>query len=211
MRFVLVSDTHERHRELSVPEGDVLLHGGDGLELGISPADLDGWFGELGFAHVLAVAGNHDFPLEDAERAGETGFRNARLLHDEAAEVDGLWVYGAPWVPDLPVWAYYANEERLREAWAKVPAGVDVLLTHTPPAGILDRNRQGTSLGCPFLAEELKRIRPRLHVFGHVHASAGVHVDGVTLFVNASSTRSTGELHDPVVVDLTANGASVVR
>jgi hypothetical protein len=43
-----------------------------------------------------------------------------------------------------------------------------VLITHTPPRHHLDLN-----LGCAGLLEEIWRVKPRLHVFGHVHSGHG--------------------------------------
>lgn len=68
-----------------------------------------------------------------------------------------------------------------------IPTGVDVLVTHTPPFGILDLPTSGSvNLGCKHLLAELKRIQPRYHIFGHVHASHGRLIEGGTEFVNAA-------------------------
>ena len=102
-------------------------------------------------------------------------------------EIEGLSIYGTPWCPDLSGFAYYATEEELIEKWKGIPTGVDVLITHTPAHGILDVPTSGTvNLGCPHLREQLKRIKPKLHVFGHVHARHGIQKIGETTFVNAA-------------------------
>jgi len=91
----------------------------------------------------------------------------------------------------------------MREKWAAVPAGIDVLITHTAPYGILDRNRVGRSLGCHDLLEHLATVCPRLHVFGHNHASAGAARIGPTLHINASMENSKFAIaHKPVEIDL---------
>jgi Icc-related predicted phosphoesterase len=203
MRIVIVSDTHERHEEYGVLEGDVLLHCGDGCESSSESADaLDDWFARQRFQHVLAVGGNHDHALLARVRAGQQVFRHAHFLLDEAIEIDGVRFYGSPWVPQLRGWAFYANDQALAAHWAKIPADIDVLITHTPPAGILDRDRGGYSYGCTQLRERLDDLSPSLHCFGHIHASGGVLDGSPTTSINASAiTHHHAELRPPVVFE----------
>jgi len=196
LRITVISDTHLRHEELRLPEGDLLIHCGDLFDLARSePADLerlDSWFGKQAFDKIVCTGGNHDHVLEQARAHTLQPFRNAYYLEDEALKDRGFTIYGAPWVPALPTHAFHKDRAGLRNAWARVPAGIDILVTHTPPKNILDRSSRGVSFGCPELARELKRISPRIHCFGHVHASAGQARLGETLFINASSVRSRG-------------------
>ncbi|KAL2128395.1 hypothetical protein VTI74DRAFT_9251 [Chaetomium olivicolor] len=78
-----------------------------------------------------------------------------------------LRVYGSPRSPCHGNWAFqYPNGA---DVWAgTVPRDIDILVTHRPPRGHLDLLR----LGCEHLLRELWRVRPRLHVFGHVHEGA---------------------------------------
>jgi Icc-related predicted phosphoesterase len=66
-----------------------------------------------------------------------------------------------------------------------IPANTDILITHGPPYGILDKNRVGFSAGCQSLKRAVKRIHPKLHVFGHIHEAGGMVEMGGTTFVNA--------------------------
>lgn len=61
-----------------------------------------------------------------------------------------------------------------------------MLITHTPPAGVLDRTSGGRHCGCPDLLARVEQVGPSIHCFGHVHASAGRLVRGPTKFVNAA-------------------------
>lgn len=200
MRVVVISDTHERHEELGVLEGDVLVHCGDGQQhFGAHPEivqALDDWFARQRFRHVLAIGGNHDFALF----AG-TAFRHATLLTDAGFEVDGVRFWGSPWTPMHDGWAFHADEAQLREKWARIPDDTDVLVTHTPPLGVLDRPTAGGQLGCPHLLDAVRRVEPRLHVFGHVHASGGQTQRGPTHFVNAACVHRGG-FRGAVVVDI---------
>ncbi len=201
----LISDTHRLHRGLTLPPADVLIHCGDFCSFHRADlevlADVDAWFAECPATHVLCTGGNHDHELD----AGTFRFSHATFLKDRLVEVAGLSFYGAPWVPELRGFAFYATEEELIEKWKLIPAGIDVLITHTPPEGILDLPFNGTRhIGCTHLRQELKRIRPRLHVFGHVHASYGDVTEEGTRYINAAVVAGARfELsHAPVLVEL---------
>lgn len=205
MRVVCLSDTHLRHRSILVPDGDVLLVAGDVTKRGHADelADFDDWLGALPHPTKVWVAGNHDFGLQlDPLAPGR--IRHATYLCDAGTTAGGLRIWGSPWQPVFFEWAF--NLPRggpLREKWAQIPSDTDILVTHGPPRGILDRTRHGEHVGCDDLLAAVERLRPRLHVFGHIHESAGrLERDG-TVFVNASicdlQYRPT---NPPVVVDL---------
>ena len=201
----LVADTHCHHRELVIPECDILVHCGDYCSFEradhVTLSDVDRWFAEVPAKRVVCIAGNHDFALQ----RDEFRFANATYLEDSSAEIDGISFYGSPWCPELTGYAYFAETEALAETWKRIPTGVDVLITHTPPNGILDLpSHEPRHLGCAELRIELLRIQPRLHVFGHVHASRGTRTLGATQFVNAAVTggRFLELRHGPMIVNL---------
>jgi Icc-related predicted phosphoesterase len=190
MRIVIVSDTHCAHEELGILKGDVLIHCGDGCNgYKRDPEDvdrLDRWFSRQYFDAILCIGGNHDFEVERRAQDDKVVFANAIYLQDTAYEYRGVVFYGAPWVPVLGGWAFYQDHEQIRTRWEAIPEEIDVLITHIPPFGILDRDRHGHSLGCSELLDRLQAVRPRLHAFGHNHASAGTAILKQTLYVNAS-------------------------
>lgn len=51
--------------------------------------------------------------------------------------------------------------------------GVDVLMTHGPPMGILDKTSRNEPVGCEHLLRAARRCKPRLHCFGHIHEAWG--------------------------------------
>jgi len=207
MRLVIVSDTHSRHEELGTLAGDVLIHCGDGLNAFAPASDalqkLDDWFGRQAFAEIFYVGGNHDFEIERRATAGETVFENATYLQDQSFAVSGVRFYGSPWIPELVGWAYYRSTADLIETWSAIPENVDILITHSPPYGVLDRNSRNKHCGCPALAGRVSAVRPRLHCFGHVHASAGnCDVEGTT-YANTSSVDSSYRIaRAPFIFDL---------
>lgn len=190
MRIVCVSDTHGRHRDVTVPDGDVLVHAGDLTRYGRPEEvrDVGEWLGGLPHRHKVVIAGNHDFCFQEQPGLARPHITHAVYLEDEAVTIDGVVFYGSPWQPWFGGWAFnLPRGPELAAVWAKIPAGTGVLVTHGPPHGILDATRRGESAGCLDLFNRVFEVRPRLHVFGHIHEAAGrLDVDGIT-FVNAST------------------------
>ncbi|KAJ6076080.1 hypothetical protein N7499_008061 [Penicillium canescens] len=86
-----------------------------------------------------------------------------------------LTIYGAPQIPAIvpfgPEHAFTYPPQH--DAWSgTIPQETDILVTHTPPQSHLDLSPI-YSTGCPNLLAESWRVRPALHVFGHVHESSG--------------------------------------
>jgi Icc-related predicted phosphoesterase len=207
MRLVIISDTHNQHEDLGVLHGDVLIHCGDsGMGFGGRANEVDGlddWFGRQDFKQILCIGGNHDFQIQ--ERAGrcEPVLRNAVYLQDAGISFGGVHFYGTPWTPELIGWAFYLPPEQMHAKWASIPERTDVLITHTPPFGVLDRNSRGKACGCPVLQRRAAEIQPRIHCFGHVHASSGTAEFAGTTYVNASLVNSQYRIaHRPYEFDL---------
>lgn len=53
---------------------------------------------------------------------------------------------------------------------------IDVMISHGPPKYRLDVSAQGESLGCRHLFRAIRRVKPRVVAFGHVHHSYGAEV-----------------------------------
>ena len=185
-----------------IPDCDLLVVAGDlgppapGYLNAWPPADdwLTGEFADwlrTSPSPVVGCLGNHD-------RVGEVRPKLLAdlpwvLLHDSGATVAGLRCWGSPWTLGDGNRAFTGGEHRLARAFAKIPVGVDLLLTHGPPAGVLDgRGHSGTVRGSTALADRLLDVPPRLHVHGHMHGDGGrthrsAAADGGTLSVNAAA------------------------
>ncbi len=138
-----------------------------------------------------------------------------RLLQHSAEVIAGLKFFGSPYIgltprrqamtKDNPLRyeGFARDPQRLTELYADIPSGLDVLITHSPPLGILDSSVQyggvlrekPISIGSVALRDRLRGMlpseRPRLHIFGHEHDSGGVFWDeelGI-LFVNAAAVN----------------------
>jgi Icc-related predicted phosphoesterase len=170
MRLVLISDIHDR--SIAVPAGDALVLAGD-IFSGDDKASLQSelaWIKSLGFKNIVMVLGNHDLVLQQMLQIDQTAARDLlnsagiTLLQDSDTVINGLRFYGVDW-----------------RSQAAIPAGSDVVVSHCPPAGVLDNG-----VGCPLLRREVLAAKPRLHVFGHAHACRGhITLDGID-FYNAS-------------------------
>jgi len=208
MRLVLVSDTHLRHPE--VPDGELLIHAGDLTGMGTRNQlrKALAWLKAQPHPHKVAIAGNHDICLEAEPELAQLFGPEIRYVRDEEIEVGGLRLWGSPWTPWFHDWAFnIPRGAALREVWSRVPAGLDVLVTHGPPAGILDRTHDGLEVGCEDLRTMVVDRPPRLHVFGHIHEGYGQVQIGATTFVNASICDHVYRVaHDPVVIDLEPRG-----
>ena len=73
-KIVCLSDTHNFHDQISVPDGDILIHAGDATNGGtIEEIKLfSRWFAGLPHRHKIFVAGNHDWLFETDRRLAES-------------------------------------------------------------------------------------------------------------------------------------------
>lgn len=187
--IVVISDTHGRHREVEVPDGDILIHAGDFTGSGtLSGVDnVNDWLGTLPHDHKLVVAGNCDPCCEENPDEVRERLTNAQYLQDDAVEIDGIRFWGSPWQPKFLNMSFnLPRGEALAEKWEMIPDDTDVLITHGPPRGILDRTSRGEEVGDRALLTRVTELRPAYHVFGHVHESSGTEIRGETTFVNAA-------------------------
>lgn len=202
MRLVLFSDTHGMHEDVIIPDGDVLIHAGDFSGEGSIQEQqaFDQFLGSLPHRHKIVIAGNHDWQMEQYAKT-QPVFHHAEYLQDSSVEIDGIRFYGAPWQPQFYDWAFnLPRGEALAEKWSTIPANTDVLITHCPPQGVLDKIYDGTAVGCEALAETIERVQPRLHVFGHIHEDYGSCKIGNTTFVNACSCTFRYQPLNPCVL-----------
>jgi predicted MPP superfamily phosphohydrolase len=106
-------------------------------------------------------------------RDGDSSDARTPLLTAEQSQ-RRIRIYGAPQTPACgPMSVHAFQYPRGRDAWSgTVPEDIDILITHTPPKYHLDLPLP-KGIGCEHLLREVKRVKPTLHVFGHVHWGAG--------------------------------------
>lgn len=215
MRVVIISDTHNKLANITVPDGDVLIHCGDFCGYGKMDEveRFNSEFAKLPHKHKIVIAGNHDFPLENQKAVATTKLTGMTYLEDSGAEIDGVKIWGSPWQPEFMNWAFNLPRcgDELQRVWAMIPDDVDILVTHGPPYGILDRTKGGDLVGCELLRARVDEIKPRVHCFGHIHEAYGTELNGETLFINASNLNLRYQVsNEPIVVDLSDGEPAVL-
>jgi Icc-related predicted phosphoesterase len=180
-RIVCMSDTHGLHRKVAVPEGDLLIHAGDFMRTGMSLdeiADFNDWLGEQPHRHKIVVAGNHDLLFEMTPDKARRQLTNAVYLENDGIVLDGVTFWGSPMTPVFANWAFQVERGAAsRRYWDRIPLGTDVVITHGPPFGTLDKpDLLASRLGCQDLIMAILRVKPKLHVFGHIHGGYGHEV-----------------------------------
>lgn len=211
-RIVCLSDTHNCHEQIVVPDGDILIHAGDSTVRGTADEifNFAKWFSNLPHKYKIFIAGNHDFFFEDDELDKQTidfFFPNCFYLQDSFVEVENLKIYGSPWQPRFFDWAFNLNRgAELAAKWELIPNDTDVLITHGPPNGILDEVPRKYSIenaGCEDLRKRVEEIKPKLHIFGHIHCGYGQTEKFGVKFVNAANCDESYEPTNlSIVIDL---------
>ncbi len=187
MKLVAFADTHGFHEGLVVPDGDILVFAGDMCMRGemTEVSDFAVWFNALPHKHKIIIAGNHDWAFYDHGGAARGHF-DATYLEDDSIMIDRLCIYGSPWTPEFCGWAFMlARGDEIKAKWDAMLDCVDILISHGPPLGMLDKVR-GEHVGCWDLKGAVERVKPKLHIFGHLHSNYGVDDNKDTVFANVS-------------------------
>jgi len=167
LRCIIISDTHLEHDQVSIPEGDILIHLGDVTNKG----SLQGvqsfakWFSQHPHRHKIIIDGNHDRDFLHPEKISlikEYG-NIAVFLQDEVINIEGLQILGLTWNTCMQQ-DYGRIVRYLRSSNTRA---VHLLLTHMPPT----MNKMHGSKGLITLASKL---HVKVHLFGHFHWARGV-------------------------------------
>ncbi len=207
LRIVCLSDTHNFHNEITVPEGDVLIHAGDTTSRGTIEeiAFFNEWLKNQPHRHKIFIAGNHDWLYETNNRlARELLDDSIHYLQDSFIKIKNLKIYGSPWQPRFYDWAFnLMRGAEIAEKWKLIPKDTDILITHGPPHEILDLTPNGDSAGCEELRKTVEEIKPKVHIFGHIHSGYGTIEKFGVRFINASNCdESYSPVNIPVVFDI---------
>jgi len=196
MKILHLSDTHSKHHLLKyLPPADIIVHSGDVSEDGTESEVLDflEWFCDLDYKYKIFVAGNHDLCLDGEQIEGLPD--NCFYLCNSGVEIEGIKFWGIPY--------FLSNElnNDTSELMAKIPKETDILITHRPPYGILDFE-ENNHFGCFNLQQFVPKIRPKYHLFGHVHAGYGIEKSQHTTFVNTSLIRKNKIENKPFLFEI---------
>lgn len=217
MKICFISDTHNLHRVVHYLEKeqmenvDLLIHAGDismsGTELEIK--DFIRWLNDFPAKYKIFIGGNHDRYLEKV-KDGEIRkllSKNVFYLNNNGISLENICIWGSPVQPGAGKSTFKKRSgEEITKYWRLIPKGIDILVTHGPPFGILDRTKKGANAGCKDLLKRIRNIKPAYHVFGHIHENYGQLYDGITRYINASLLNERYRLlNDPVILDYRKN------
>lgn len=199
MNIITFADTHLCHKEvigfkekeLYTSNADMIICAGDFCNTGEigDVIRFNNWFFQLPHKYKILIAGNHDRIFELQPDVAQVFLnKNIIYLQDEEVIIEGIKFYGTPWQLPFNNWAFNLPEEELDKKFSKIPNDVDVLITHSPPYGILDSIPSRSNLGSKSLLKHVLRITPKVHIFGHIHGGYGMWRDEENniVFINAS-------------------------
>jgi hypothetical protein len=207
LRIYAIADQHG-HLDLNIPRCGLLIHAGDICPDRIgpfsarrNPEQQGGWFTDEWIRWRLnqpadaacATWGNHDYCGElqrcpQIELPGPTG-----VAIDSVLEINGLKIWCSPWSNQFMRWAFMKPPADLGEVYDRIPAGVDIIVSHQPPYGYgdqmapdLSQPLQSVHLGSQQLLAAIDRVKPRVVVCGHIHMGYGVYLHGTTRIYHVS-------------------------
>ncbi len=191
MKFVVISDTHGQHKGVILPKADVLIHAGDVSSRGYDHEIINflNWFKEQNYEYKIFIAGNHDFFFEkESEKIIRKIIpKNIIYLNDSGVNIKGINIWGSPISPWFFDWAFNRQRgEEISRHWELIPQNTDILITHGPAYGILDKTIGKEKAGCEDLLLKIQKVKPKFHLFGHIHEAYGIHKTKQTTFINAS-------------------------
>ena len=187
IKVLHISDTHGMHRKMhSLPFADIISHSGDFCKKGTEEEVIDfiEWFDSLKYKHKIFIAGNHDDYLHDAQIDGLP--ENMHYLCYSAINIEGIDFYG------IPMFSADIINKKYQKQILEIPNNIDVLITHQPPFGILDQTTN-KHYGDIDILNRVCAIKPKLHLFGHIHNNNGI-ISDTTTFINSAMSDENYQL-----------------
>lgn len=204
MRIWHISDTHQYHDQLEIPDNiDLAIHSGDATNWR-DPFRNEpemhkflAWFTMLDIPTKIFCAGNHDTSLEKGLITKEQiEACDIHYLFNEAIKIDGFKIWGSPYTPTFGNWAFMKSRQKIRKVWEIIPNDTDIIITHGPPKGILDltwrTNNQAEMCGDISLLKRIREIKPKLVCFGHIHNAKDIYNSGTKQINGLDTIFSNG-------------------
>jgi Icc-related predicted phosphoesterase len=210
MKITAISDTHSLHHQLNLPGGDMLTHAGDVCNRGTQQEAINfmEWIEKQPYTYKVFIAGNHDFFFENftQQEIQDKLPKGVFFLNDSGIEIEGIKIWGSPITPTFCNLAFNRNRgKEIAIHWDKIPLETDILITHGPPYGILDKTFNGLHVGCEELAQKVIDIKPKFHIFGHIHEAHGSTKENNTKYINAASVDIAYEIREVPYWDFEIN------
>lgn len=214
LKIVAISDTHNAHHRITIPECDILIHAGDESFKGRHDeiTDFAAWFDRQPAKHLVWIPGNHSLGFSHHYPQSEQWVKalspRTNILLNSDITVEGVKIWGSPVTPWFHDWAYNVNRgPDIQKYWDMIPSDTSIVVTHGPPHGIMDLVSPGSMreqrVGCEDLMRTILKIKPKFHVFGHIHEGYGTQFFMDTTFVNAAIMDENYEPSNlPIVLEL---------
>lgn len=204
MKILTLSDTHGTHSHITIPNDiDMLLFAGDAanyknLEYNNTEyTDFINWLQKLNVKYKVVIAGNHDRSLLSYTYRNMLIDIGVYYLENDYIEIQGLKIWGSPITPEFNNWFFTCARENTNKYWQHIPEDTDILITHGPPKGIGDlcviEGGLFECAGDSALLKAVMKIKPLLHVFGHIHDPSstpiinnGIYIKNDITFINTS-------------------------
>jgi len=187
-----VADLHGFYPQMK--GGDLLIVAGDltANDRTYQYLEFREWIKSQDYKKKIVVFGNHDMASYDGSFYFNSEWFGADFLTDEGIEFDGMKIWGSPWTLTFKginpqCTAFTGTEWDLSKKFELIPPDIDILITHGPPLGILDKTAKGDHVGSDSLRWTIDMKMPELVIFGHIHECGGQYVTkkGI-LYVNGS-------------------------
>jgi Icc-related predicted phosphoesterase len=199
MKLLLFSDLHcdraAARRIVELARGaDVVIGAGDFANARTGVSTCIDILAAIQIPAVLVPGNNESY---DELVAACAKWQSARVLHGTGVEINGVPFFGiGGGIPVTPFgsWSCDFSEAEAEDLLRNCPVGA-VLVSHSPPRGAVDVTGSGQSLGSSTVRDAVIRVKPRLVVCGHIHASAGKRAQiGNTTIINAGPGGTLLEL-----------------
>lgn len=216
LTILAASDTHRTHMShtafIEALKPDLFIHCGDMDMFDEKTAyTFLNWAKKISkICPVVLISGNHDSYNSDYEediRAYIEGF-DIFYLNNQSVTIKGLKIFGSPFSTTYGdnFTAFTASEENLKSfIWPKIPSDLDILITHTPPAGIF-----ASGNGSKSLTDAILTKKPKIALCGHIHHDHGIVRENGVYFINAASLASLDKAYNPVVIEYSVENRLVL-
>ena len=220
MKIWHISDTHSFHKLLSIPDDvDMVIHScdfsnyRDVFENGVETKDFLNWYAALPIKNKILIAGNHDAIASQWNHVFRKNceLMNITYLENESVTIDGVKIWGSPYTPTFGNWYFMKARHKLDKIWSTIPNDTDIMVIHGPPKGFLDlsynRNGKLKFCGCNALRKAVRRVEPKLCLFGHIHSNKDIINAGTKTVPDLDTIFSNGSVvTDEKFGQLSSNG-----